>query len=358
MPACTTCPVAPMKPARKTAPDMTRPSMRSLIAVALLLAGAMGLAGCANGDTLPHSVPVRLVETEGLAAQPQKVGELTFRGAVALQGNRKAIGGLSSLRVSPDGGQFVAISDRGGKLAGRLSYQADGTLAGMGSFSQGDLLETDGTVLQGRQNDTESLAMIGPWPGDGWIVGFEREHRLLRYGPALAGVTPVPVDGPAGLKDLDFNAGLETALTLGDGRLLLIAEGATAGEENLHRAWVGRSGNWTELRYQGQPPFLPVDAARLPDGGILVLERRVGLLGGWGTRIVHIDDTALATGLVSGGILKGREIARLDPPLLTENFEGIDVRPAKGGGVFIHIISDDNFFVLQRTVMMMFEWKP
>jgi hypothetical protein len=347
-----------VKPASKTVPEMILPRLRILITAMHLLAGTLGLAGCANGDTLPHSVSVQLVETEGPGAQPKKAGELTFRGAVALQGPRKAIGGLSSLRVSPDGRQFVAISDRGGKIAGRLTYNPDGTLAGMGSFTLGDLLETDGSVLQGGKNDTESLAMIGPWPGDGWIVGFEREHRLLRYGPALAGVTPMPVETPAGLKELDFNAGLETALMLADGRLLLIAEGEAPGEKGLHRAWVGRSGHWVELRYQGHPPFLPVDATRLPNGGILVLERRVGMLGGWGSRIVHIDAKALAAGTVAGGTLAGREIARLDPPLLTENFEGIDVRPAKDGGVFIHIISDDNFFVLQRTVMMMFEWKP
>lgn len=337
---------------------MTFSRLRILITTIQLLACPLGLAGCANGDTLPHSVPLQLVETEGPSAQPKKVGELIFRGAVALQGPRKDIGGLSSLRVSPDGGQFVAISDRGGKVTGRLSYKADGTLAGMGDFKLGDLLETDGSVLQGGKNDTESLAMIGPWPGDGWIIGFEREHRLLRYGPALAGVTPVPVDGPAGLKELDFNAGLETALMLADGRLLLIAEGEAPGEKALHRAWIGRSGDWAELRYQGTPSFSPVDAARLPDDSILVLERRAGLLGGWGSRIMHIDAKALATGTKTGATLAGREIARLDPPLLTENFEGIDVRRSKDGGVFIHIISDDNFFVLQRTIMMMFEWKP
>ncbi|MDG5493403.1 esterase-like activity of phytase family protein [Niveispirillum sp. BGYR6] len=323
-----------------------------------LLAAPLGLTGCATGDTRPHGVPVQLVETEPAAIQPERVGELVFKGAVALQEGRKTVGGLSSLRVSPDGRQFIAISDRGDKVAGRLSYRPDGTLTGMDDLIKAPLLESDGSALQGGKNDTESLAMIGPWPGDGWVVGFEREHRLLRYGPALAGVKPVPLDGPAGLKELDFNAGLETALMLADNRLLLIAEGEAAGAPGLHRAWVGRSGNWVEFRYQGHPPFLPVDAANLPDGGILVLERRVGMLGGWGSRIVHIDAKALAVGTMAGATLAGREIARLDPPLLTENFEGIDVRPAKDGRVFIHIISDDNFFVLQRTVMMMFEWKP
>lgn len=345
-------------PKREARPPMALSPLRLLKLAGCLLLAPLGLTGCANGDPLPYSVPVQLLETEPPGAQPRRVGELVFKGAVALQGPRKTIGGLSALRVSPDGGQFVAISDRGDKVTGRLSYRSDGTLTGMGDFTLGILLESDGSTLQGGRNDSESLALIGPWPGDGWVVGFEREHRLLRYGPALAGVKPVPLDGPAGLKALDFNAGLETALMLPDSRLLLIAEGEAPGEKGLHRAWIGRSGDWLEFRYQGHPPFLPVDAANLPDGGILVLERRVGMLGGWGNRIMHVDAKALVAGTVGGGILAGREIARLDPPLLTDNFEGIDVRRSKDGGVFIHLISDDNFFVLQRTVMMMFEWKP
>ena len=86
------------------------------------------------------------------------------------------------------------------------------------------------------------------------------------------------------------------------------------------------------------------------------LERRVGLLGGWGNRIVHIDAASLKAGAADGGILEGREIARLNPPVNVDNFEGIDVRRAADGRLMVYILSDNNFLVLQRTLMMMFEW--
>lgn len=288
---------------------------------------------------------------------PVRVGELVWRGSLHLRDANPDFGGISSLRVSPDGTQFVAISDRGKRIAGRLSYGRDGMLTGAGDYRINPLLGTDGRPLPGFFNDTEGLALIGDWPGDGWAVSLERRHSILRYPPALAGSAAVPLDGPAGLADLPLNSGIESLLSLADGRLLAMAEDDAG--QGRHRAWVGRPGAWTEFTYQALPPFLPVDAARLPGGGLLVLERRVGLLGGWGSRIVHVDAAALASALGPGGILQGREIARLNPPMATENYEGIDARPLPGGGVAVYLVSDNNFKpIIQRTLLTMFEWKP
>jgi hypothetical protein len=49
------------------------------------------------------------------------------------------------------------------------------------------------------------------------------------------------------------------------------------------------------------------------------------------------------------------ELARLEPPLPTDNFEGLAVRPDAGGGLFVYIVSDDNRSPLQRTYLMMFQ---
>ena len=79
------------------------------------------------------------------------------------------------------------------------------------------------------------------------------------------------------------------------------------------------------------------------------------MLGGWGTRIVLVQTGALPL----GGVVEGREIARLQPPMATENYEGIDTRPLPGGGVAVYLVSDNNFKpVIQRTLLTMFEWRP
>lgn len=324
-------------------------SFRHLSAALVL---ALGLSGCAIGQDGPPASPVTLLEE---ATTPVRAGELVWRGTLHLRDSNPDFGGLSSLRVSPDGTQFVAISDRGKRIAGRLSYGRDGQLTGAGDYSINALLGTDGQPLPSIFSDTEGLALIGQWPGDGWAVSMERRHSILRYPPALAGSAAVLLDPPAGFADLPFNSGIETLLSLSDGRLLAIAEDDAG--EGRHRAWVGGSGAWAEFAYLALPPFLPVDAARLPDGGILVLERRVGLLGGWGSRIMHVDAAALSASLVPGGMMQGREIARLNPPMATENYEGIDARALPGGGIAIYLISDNNFRpVIQRTLLTMFTW--
>lgn len=328
--------------------------IRPVCALPVLLSLALLCGGCASGREGAPSVPVRLLEEP---AGVPRAGELLWRSSLHLRDGSSDFGGLSSLRVAPDGSQFVAISDRGRRISGRLSYDGGGRLAAASDFQIATLLGPDGQPFPGFYDDTEGLALLGDWPGDGWAVSMERRHSIWHYPPALAGVKATPVDGPAGLSDLAFNSGLETLLALSDGRLLAIAEGDEG--QGLHRAWLGRSGDWIELRYRALPPFLPVDAARLPDGGLLVLERRVGLLGGWGSRIVHVPAADLPAMLVRDGVLAGREIARLAPPMTTENYEGIDTRALPGGGVAIYLVSDDNFNgLLQRTLLTMFEWQP
>lgn len=328
-------------------------SRLSAAALGICLALSTALGGCATGADAPMpSRPVPLSDDSRLSS---RVGDLVWAGTLHLRAADANFGGLSSLRVSPDGSQFIAISDRGHRVAGRLSYDGQGRLATASDFQIAALLGPDGQTLPSFFNDTEGLALIGTWPGDGWAVSMERHHSILRYPPALAGVAAVKLDGPPGIDQLPFNSGLETLVELADGRLLTIAE--DEGKGGLHRAWAGQSGTWIEFAYQGTSPFLPVDAARLPDGGLLVLERRASLLGGWGSRIVHVPPADLAAALVPGGVLRGRELARLDPPLTTENYEGIDVRPLPGGGVAVYIVADDNFGRFgQRTLLTQFTW--
>lgn len=299
------------------------------------------------------SAPLPLSEERG---KGDRAGKLLFRGGLHLKSPSAAFGGLSALRVSPDGSQFVALTDRGAVVNGRLRYGRDGSLAGAGDYQMRPLLGPGGAPLPATGKDSEGLAMLGPWPGDGWVVSFERKHRLVRYPSPLGGVGGTELPGPPGLADLPGNSGLETLAALPTGDLLALAE--EDGGEGRHRGWVGRPGTWAAITYQARPPFLSVDAAALPDGDVLVLERRASWIGGWGSRIVRVAAADLARVRSEGGVLEGTELARLDPPLLVENFEGIDVRQGPGGSLYVYLLSDDNFSLLQRSVLLMFELPP
>ncbi len=105
------------------------------------------------------------------------------------------------------------------------------------------------------------------------------------------------------------------------------------------------------LSYAKEGAFTPTGAARLPDGDVIVLERRFTLLGGLAARLLRLEAAALRPGAALGG----RELARLGPPLSVDNMEGIATRRGPGGETLIYLISDDNFHPLQRTLLLMFE---
>jgi hypothetical protein len=215
-----------------------------------------------------------------------------------------------------------------------------------------------------RHVDAEELIRLpDDGPEGGWVVAFERDHRLLRYAAGDTGPqgSPVPVPVPPTVAEQSPpNGGLESLARLADGRLLTIEEGEEDGVQ-ARRAWVTRTAglpqrrdDWLPLTYRAAPRYRPTGAAALPDGGALVLERRVSLLGGWSSRIVRVPAAALR----AGAVIDGEELARLEPPLLNDNFEGIATRPGPGGETLIYLVSDDNFSPLQRSYLVLLALPP
>ena len=83
-----------------------------------------------------------------------------------------------------------------------------------------------------------------------------------------------------------------------------------------------------------------------------MLERSFSLLfGGFGARLVRVAGNAFAP----GAVVEGRELARLRPPLLADNYEGIAATLAPDGTQLLWLLSDDNFMSLQRTLLVVFQ---
>ena len=51
-------------------------------------------------------------------------------------------------------------------------------------------------------------------------------------------------------------------------------------------------------------------------------------------------------------------LATLEMPFVVENFEGIATRRGADDKTLIYLASDDNFIILQRTLLLMFALDP
>jgi hypothetical protein len=287
----------------------------------------------------------------------QTAGPLRFRGGLWLRSPDPWFGGLSDLRVAPDGAGLLAVSDCGHGLVGTLVHDSGGDLVDLQAARLVELTGLDGEPLVGVEGDAESLAYEAD---DGLLIGFEKYHRIWRYArvPPFAGPAE-PRPAPRFEEACPSNRGLETMVALDDGRLFVACE---ADGREATRAWVGRGRRWAAREYPltANGPggvFRPSAAALLPDGDVLVLERRFPPLE---VRLVRLTKASLE----GTGPLTPSEIVRLAPPQSVDNFEGIDVREDPSGATLVYLISDDNGCTkragvvplrLQRTLLLLFE---
>ena len=284
-------------------------------------------------------------------ALPDIPGPLRPLGGLVLAPEALGGGGFSGLHLAHDL-TLTLISDRGHWAEAQLLLE-DLTPIGLQPLRHGPLRDEAGKPIpRGFAADAEALARL---PDGTWLVAFERRHRIRAYrrldGPG-AYVAP-----PPGLENAPPNGGLESLAVLQDGRLFAIAETfAPPDRPELRHAWLGAPGRWTPLYWQPAPGFHPTDAAILPDGSALVLERRFSLLGGFAARLVLTAPDALPSAR-EGTVLRGEPILMLDDaPLPAENWEAVAVTRF-GDQTLVALISDDNESILQRSLLLLFAWR-
>jgi hypothetical protein len=312
------------------------------------LAGGLAALAVRPGAAAPIAIRTARLPLSETAEPPDRLGPLRFMGALDLRSDHRDFGGFSGLLLDPDL-TLHAVSDRGSGLTARLELDEAGVLTGLAETRLFPLLGRSGRPLgRGAWADAEALARL---PDGRFLIAFERQHRIMRHDALDRPGRPVPA--PPGLAAAPRNGGIEALTVLADGRVLAVAERLAGSAPDTVAAWIGPPDGrgWQRRDWRTDEDFVPVGAAALPDGGALVLERRFGWLAGFASRIMRIEAAAFAA-----PVLAGVEIARLEPPLLTDNFEGIAVAPADRG-LHVVLVSDDNFHVLQRTLLLLFRYE-
>ena len=305
--------------------------LKSALLIALLALPAAAEPIEVRSQTIPLT---RGVQTEA------RLDGLVYRGGLELTSPDQRFGGLSGLVVADDGASLLAISDTGLWLEATLSYDEDGNLSGLSAAEITPLRADSGAVLSGkRDGDAEGLTALAE---GGYLVSFERRHRVLHY--AAPGANGAPVWMPEALASVDGNGGLEALTMLGDGSLLALCEDEFVSEGRL-AGWRVDGETAEAVTWPGGY-FKPTAASVLPDGRLLVLERGYKPVAGAKGRLMLVEnvvDTALS----------GREIARLQPPIQVDNYEGL-ASLEMAGETRLFILSDDNFNRLQRTLLLSF----
>ncbi|MFS0772661.1 esterase-like activity of phytase family protein [Sphingomonas sp. 1P08PE] len=269
-----------------------------------------------------------------------RVGALTFLGGAELTSRDRAFGSFSALAV--EGDLFLLLSD-GGQIV-RFRLGADWRAS---EIRFGELPTGPRTGWEKRDRDAESLAR-DPRTGTVW-VGFESVNQIWRYG--AAGTRMV---APAAMAGWRSNGGAESLARLADGRFVAIGESPPYGEHaRVGLVWPGDptmlSAPAFRFTYYPTPGYDPADLTELPDGRLLVVERRLALPFAWSARLMIVERAALRP----GASVRGREIATLAAPLVHDNVEGV-AAVREGDATILWLVSDDNWLPIQRTLLLKF----
>jgi hypothetical protein len=220
----------------------------------------------------------------------------------------------------------------------------------IGNVQFGRLPDFPGRQGIKADRDSESMA-IDPASGNIW-VGFEVYNAIYRY---AAGFTQATAHGsPAEMQNWPSQTGPESIVRLTDGRFVVISENAKlkggAKEALLFPGDPTDPAN-VPIRFSYRPPagYLATDAAQLPDGKLIVLNRHFSFTDGFWAALTVIDPRDIQ----AGAELKGELLAEFRPPLNIDNMEGISATRERGHTI-LWLISDDNQISLQRTLLMKF----
>ena len=326
--------------------------VRILLSCLLLL---VFLPSWSGSSRLPLMGSRAVVWTERVQLDPKRpalrrVGALTWIGGVRLTSPDLAFGGFSAMHG--DGRRLTLLSD-GGNIV-RFALDAEGK-AHDAWF--GDLPAGPGLGWDKEDRDSESLAAD---PKDGSVLaGFEGANAFWRYSSDFS--RALGHAAPPAMKDWNVNGGPESFAMLPGGGAITIAEfepdkHAVPGRRPAIRFTgdpIREPTRGFRFSYAPPPLYDPTDVAVLPDGRLIVLNRRFVPPFAFWSKLVVIDPAAIRP----GAAVRGAEIATLAPPLIHENFEGMYAARANGATI-LWLVSDDNQSILQRSLLLKFRLDP
>ncbi len=306
-------------------------------------------------------VTARQIASFGRAAGVGSAGgRLEFAGGLVMTSPNKDFGGWSGLIISDDGRRLLTVSDRGHWMSAELVYEA-GRPKGLANTTLGDISGVGGQVLSRfRDRDCESITLLDGTLAKGTaLIAFERNHRIGRFPVSERGIgAPLGyLKMPPDVRRISTNKGFESVAVLRGGPLkgavIAFAEEYHDPIRN-HTGWIWPAGIGSDPQRLGLAniaDFAITDAASLPDGSLIVLERKFRWLEGVKARIRLIR----AADIKPGAMLDGEVLLDADMTAEIDNMEALALSRNARGQTVLTLMSDNNFNgFLQRSLLLQF----
>lgn len=317
------------------------------LGLAVLLAAS---AARAAPETTEMDVTSRPITNFRIGSSQQRFGELEFAGGLEMNASSRHFGGLSAIHVAGDQSRILGVADTGFWYKGRIARDETGRATGLADVSMWEMTEFG---EEKWEVDAEGMTVSG----DDAYVSFEREHRVAEWKlgkdgfPVLQRQYAPPVD----LRELRSNRGFETVAIAPQGlayarALVGISEKSLDRNRNIMAFVRHPDGSSFEFSVKRVGDFDITDGAFLPDGDMILLERRFNLSEGVAMRLRRIRGTDIA----KGSTVDGEILLEADLLYQIDNMEGLSVTVDPDGTPRLTLVSDDNHSILQRNLLLEF----
>ena len=296
-------------------------------------------ASCPDGVSYQKaqsiSIEAELIEAGSKSSASENLSGLSLTGAWHLTSDNDEFGGLSGVDVMRSG-SLLAISDDG-KFVWIGIDPETGAPDGIGSMAY--MRDPDGDIFP-RKRDADSEGLVFH---DGIaFVSFEQDHRIAAYdlescGVAAYGAPVVTLDKVVGGSVLRNNGGAEALTLVSDVLRVGFETHQTIGSPI---GTVRTDGTLDAFQRTVQPSLYVLTGLDASDGLVAQVFRAYDPARGARAIVrVYDGDTKIAE-------------AQLKQPLPVDNIEAIAIDRREDGGTRLWLLSDDNFSLEQRTLLL------
>ena len=257
-------------------------------------------------------------------------------GFLNIDRNEKDYGGFSGLLINNAGTEALVVTDKSFFFVLELRRDDNDFLTGYSVIKKGRILSSKGEHLNGRNTDSESIAMDA---NNNYYISFESNHRIMMHTEVEGKGIFVPKHPM--FRKLSVNKGIEALAIDNENRLIAIPEKPPLGMSDIPLFRL-QYDKWEIIKYvKIEDNFLVTDAEILPMGLLLILERKFSWTQGFKTRfrLISLDKFDNTEPIIVFTSTANQ----------FDNLEGMTFWKDKKGEMRILTVSDDNFHPLQQS---------